>query len=70
MLTFVISYCCHLQSTPLTILCIKSSICATAGSTVGTDILELLVGWSAFVSEFQTYPGNDTLRKLLLCFWV
>jgi hypothetical protein len=65
MLTFVIGCCCHLQSSPLPSLCNGFSVSTTAGSTVGTDILESGVGHSVIVPEFQTHPGNDTLLAVI-----
>jgi hypothetical protein len=62
MLTFVIVYCYHLQSSLLS-LCNKSSVSAIAAQT---DILELHVGWSAIVTEFQRHPGNDTFLAAVL----
>jgi hypothetical protein len=60
MLTFVIGHCCHLQSSSLPRLCGGSSVSAAAVSTAGTD-LELCVGQSAIVPEFQRHPGKETL---------
>jgi hypothetical protein len=60
MLTFVIGHSYHFQSSPLPSLCNGSSVSATAGSTARTNILELHVGQSAIVPEFQRHPGNDT----------
>jgi hypothetical protein len=52
-LTFDITRCCPLQSTPVPSLCNGSSVSATAGSTAGTDFLESRVGRLAIVPAFQ-----------------
>jgi hypothetical protein len=59
MLTFIIGYCCYLQSSRFLRVCNASSISAATGSTTGTDFLELCVGWSMIVPEFQIHPGTD-----------
>jgi hypothetical protein len=66
MLTFIIGHCCYLQSSRFLRVCNVSSISAATGSTTGTDCLELCVGQSMIVPEFQRHPGNDTLAAISL----
>jgi len=66
MFTFLTSHCSLFSSCPLPSLCTVPIISAPAGSTNGTDYLELCVGRSATVHNFQEYPGNDALTAEIL----
>jgi hypothetical protein len=47
-------------------LCTVPSISATVGSTNRTEFLDLFVGQSASVHNFQEHPGNDALTAAIL----
>jgi hypothetical protein len=66
MFTFLKSHCSLFSTSSLPSLCTVSSISATAESTSGTDFLDLVVGQSATVHNFQEHPRNDALTAAIL----
>jgi hypothetical protein len=66
MFTFLTSHCSLFSSSSLPNLCTVSSISATAESTNGTDFLDLVVGQSVTVHNFQEHPRNYALTAAIL----
>jgi len=66
MFTFLTSHCSLFSSSSRPSLCTVSIISATAGSTNVTDFLDLCVGQSTTVHNFQEHAGNDALTAAIL----
>jgi len=64
-LTLITGHCCPIHTAPLPSLSNESSISANAGSTNGTEFLELHAGQSVIIPEFQGHPENDTLTAAI-----